>query len=168
LYDLTVVIPVKRPPNIKQFINEMEWLLTSHPLIVVDSGGGDELRKYALKYFLEPLHMWEARKLGINHVETPLTLNLDVDAVISPEYLSNGVKVIKEDKAEAVTTCYSTFPQHYGFGYSIWKTEWLQQLYDYSPKHSKGLCECEYMWRKLKDAGGRLETLPYRAKHLKP
>jgi hypothetical protein len=71
------------------------------------------------------------------------------------------------------------------YGVSMWKTQVLRQLYDFSMDKvmdgkivkvgsmtystlNNGWCECTYLWRKLKASGGRLETLPYyRAKHLK-
>ena len=55
---------------------------------------------------------------------------------------------------------------HLAFGTSIWRTEVLKQLYDWESE-KVGDCECIHMWKKVHCAGLQIETLPYRAKHLK-
>jgi len=167
LSDLSVVIPVRDPPDLPQFIREMEWLLFRSSLIVVDSGGGELLRGYTTVYVSADMAMGEARKLGILVVKTPFTLNLDVDAVISPSYLEAALEILRNNLAEAVATSYESFSHHYGFAGSLWKTDWLQRLYNYSTRAASGVCECDHMWARLAEAGGRLKKLPKRAKHLR-
>lgn len=182
--DLTIVTPIKNPLNLELFIKSMEWLLKKpNLLIVVDSGGGEALRKFCWRYFQKDCRMWEARKLGYAEVKTEFTLNLDSDTVLPLKYMEEALNLLKSDKAEAVAIDYEKLQGHYAFGTSIWKTEILRKLYDYPPNPVEklikvgkqewvtafqcGFCECTYMWSRLLGSGGRLETLPYRAKHLK-
>lgn len=182
--NLTIVIPVKNPPNINMLIEKMESLLKPNLLVVIDSGGGDALRKFCWKYFQKKCSMWEARKRGYSEVKTPFTLNLDSDTVLPKGYVEEALDKLMKDEAEAVAIDYETLQGHYAFGTSMWKTEVLKKLYDFSMQLvsdgkivkvgsqaystlNNGWCECTYMWRKLKQAGGILETLPMRAKHLK-
>lgn len=181
---LTIVVPVKNPPNLEFFINSMEWLLKPNLLIVVDSGGGQPLRKFCWKYFEKDCRMWEARRLGYDEVGTEFTLNLDCDVVLPLEYVKDALQVLQEDKADAVAVHFNPIKTgHLEFGTSIWNTEILRRLYDYPPKavdklikvgerqwvtaFQSGFCECSYMWSRLINSGGRLETLPIRAKHLR-
>jgi len=180
---LTIVTPVKNPPCLECFKKAMAWLIKSNLLIVVDSGGAETLREFCWRYFKGQYQMWEARRLGYNQVKTEFTLNLDVDTVVSPQYVKEAIQLLENDKAEAVAIDYEKLQGHYAFGTSIWKTEWLRKLYDYPPKSveklikigeqewvtafQNGFCECTYMWSRLISSGGRLETLPYRARHLK-
>jgi hypothetical protein len=185
LHDLTIVTPVKSPRHLDLFIKANEWLLNPNLVIVIDSGGGEQLREYCWRYLQKDVSLWEARKLGYSQVNTKITLNLDCDVVPTLEYVKEAYETLEEDKAEAVSIHFD--PIHTGhleFGVSMWKTEWLKKLYDYPPKpveklikvgkqewvvaFQSGFCECSYMWSKLLSHGGRLETLPYRAKHLKP
>jgi len=182
--DLTIVIPVKNPLSLEDFIKSNIEVLKDNKVIVIDSGGGETLEPYCEKYFKQDLRMWEARKLGYAEVTTKFTLNLDSDTILPLEYVKEALEILKNDKAEAVAIDYEKLQGHYAFGTSIWKTEQLKKLYDYeinlvsdgkivkvgSRTYStlnNGWCECTYMWRKLKLSGGRLETLPFRAKHLK-
>jgi hypothetical protein len=179
---LSIVLPVKNPPDIQLFIELTKPLLQLYPLIVVDSGGGEPLRPYCRYYLQQDCHFWEARRIGYGLAEAPFILNLDVDTVLPSKYVDEALKILEGDKAEAVAIDYERLQGHYAFGTSIWKTDWLMKLYDYPPKPVEklikvgkqewvtafqcGFCECTYMWAKLLNCGGRLETLPYRAKHL--
>jgi uncharacterized protein (DUF2237 family) len=184
---LTIVTPVKNPVDINSFICGNQKFFTVFPLIVVDSGGGEPLKEFAKKYMKADVPFWEARKLGYTFVETPYTLNLDADVILPDGYIQEAVKLLGE-KADAVSIFYEDVGHCQGaleFGVSIWKTKLLRYLYDFTMDKvadgrivkvgsiaystlNNGWCECTYMWRKLKDAGGKLETLPYRAKHLQP
>ena len=181
---LTIVVPVKNPPNLSLFIKTMEWLLKPNLLIEIDSGGGEALRKFCWRYFEKNCRMWEARKLGYAEVKTDFTLNLDCDTVLPLEYVKGALSLLMDNEADAVAIDYEKLQGHYAFGTSIWKADWLKKLYDYPPKPVEklikvgaqewvtafqcGFCECSYMWSRLLNSGGRLETLPYyRAKHLK-
>jgi len=183
---LTIVTPVKNPPNIKDFLEKNLQFFQVYPLIVIDSGGGTLLESYAQAYIFQQIPFWEARKLGYTHVGTPYILNLDSDVVIPKGYIEDAVALLK-DKADAVSIFYENVAHCQGaleFGISMWKAETLRKLYDFSMDKvadgtivkvgsmaystlNNGWCECTYLWRKLKQNGYRLETLPYRAKHLK-
>lgn len=182
--DLTIVIPVKNPPDLEGFIQANLELLKENNIIVIDSGGGEPLKSYCKKYIKQDLQMWEARKLGYTEVETTFTLNLDCDVIVSLAYIKNALQLLRDNKAEAVSIHFAPVKTgHLEFGASIWNTEVLRKLYDYPPKpveklikvgkqewvtaFQHGFCECSYMWRKLLSSGGRLETLSYRAIHLK-
>lgn len=179
---LSIVLPVKNPPNIQLFTELMKPLFEFYPLIVVDSGGGEPLAPYCKFYVQQNCQLWEARQMGYGLAETPFILNLDVDTTLPSKYVEEALNLLKNDKAEAVAIDYENPQGHYAFGTSLWKADWLMKLYDYPPKPVEklvkvgkqewvtafqcGFCECTYMWAKLLRCGGRLETLPYRAKHL--
>lgn len=182
--DLTVVIPVKDPPNLELFIDSMKWLLSNSKVITCDSGGGEALQEYSWKYIQKQVSMWTARRIGYDLVQTDYILNLDVDTVLPINYVKESLKILREDKADAVAIDYEKLQGHYAFGTSLWKTTILKKLYDFSSNIisdgktikvgfqmysnlNNGWCECTYMFHKLKQNGYRLETLPYRAKHLK-
>jgi glycosyltransferase involved in cell wall biosynthesis len=183
---LSVVIPVKNSPSLEVFIKGNLRLLENNEVIVVDSGGGEQLEKLCTKYIKKDVSFWEARKLGYAHVSTQHILNLDCDVVVPEGYVEDALALL-QNKAEAVSIFYEDVNHCQGaleYGVSMWKTQVLRQLYDFSLDKvmdgkivkvgsmaystlNHGWCECTYMWRKLKLSGGRLETLPYRAKHLK-
>jgi len=183
---LSVVVPVKHPRNMEAFILGNTDLFKNTFLIVVDSGGGEPLSKIAKTYVRQDLKFWEARKLGYAHVETPYLLNLDSDVIVPYGYITDALNLL-ETKADAVSIFYEDIVHCQGaleFGASVWKTEVLRRLYDFSidvvsdgkivkvgsqaySTLNNGWCECTYMFRKLKLVGGRLETLPFRAKHLR-
>lgn len=190
LNNLTIVIPINNPPNLELFINENRDLLRSAAhKIIIDSGGGQIFRDARKLGFLPLLYeaidlsFWEARKFGYQYVVTPFTLNLDCDVVPPMAYINEALELLR-GKVDAVSIHFE--PIHTGhleFGVSMWKTEILKKLYDYPPKpvdklvkvgkqewvaaFQWGFCECSYMWSRLLNSGGRLETLPHRARHLK-
>jgi len=183
----TIVTPVKsvNASILTAFIEANMKVLKEHPFIVIDSGGGDALQSIATTYLRENVPFWTARKLGYEHVQTEHILNLDADVVVPKGYIKEAIEILK--KADAVSIFYEDVGHCQGaleFGVSMWKTQVLRRLYDFSMDKvmdgrivkvgsmaystlNHGWCECTYMWRKLKLSGGRLETLPYRAKHLK-
>jgi hypothetical protein len=183
---LTLVIPIKNPPAIQQFLEENTNVLNEYPLIVIDSGGGELLTSHPNAHYVQRnIPMWEARQLGYSLVQTPFTLNLDCDVVVPESYIPEGLELLNT-KADAVSIFYEEITHGtLEYGVSMWKTDILRKLYDFSygvisdgkivkvgsqaySTLKNGWCECIYMWRKLKACGGRLETLPYyRAKHLK-
>jgi hypothetical protein len=166
--DLTVVTPTihGQHPHFRVFVESMSWLFKSAKVIVVDSDDGELIKPFCYEYLKIKVPLWEARKIGILKVKTKLTLNLDDTVVITSNYVSEALKLLEMAEVYAVAIDYERLIGHYGFGTSIWKTEILKQIYDWTPE--KHLCECTYMWAKLLRCGGRLETLPFRAKHLKP
>lgn len=182
---LSIVIPVKNPPNIKEFIKKNKLFFKKYKLIVIDSGGGEELKKYADKYLFRNISLTEARKLGYSKVKTKYTMNLDVDVIIPEGYIEHAIEILKED-ADAISIFYEDVGHCNGaleFGCSIWKTNVVRELYDFSFKLvsngkiykvgpniystlNNGWCECMYMWRKLKENGYTLTTCNFRAEHL--
>jgi len=189
--DLTIVIPIKNPPNLDLFIEENRALLQSRAhKIVIDSGGGNRFQNAHDLGFLPLLYegrdvsLWEARKFGYEYAVTPFTLNLDCDVVLPLQYVEDALVLLRSSEVAAVAIHFDPVKTgHLEFGTSLWKTTILKKLYDYPPapvekliKVGKqewvtafqcGFCECSYMWSKLLNSGGKLESLLYRAKHLK-
>ena len=184
MHDLTVVIPVKAPPDLDGFVKGNLSLLSVTRKMVVDSGGGEPLRRLTNTHWLQrEASMWEARRLGYEKVETPFTLNLDADTILPNGYVQESLNILRENSCDAVAIDYNPPQGHYAFGTSIWRTELLKALYNYPPKaveklikvgehewvtaFQNGFCECTYMWTKLLRSRGRLGTLGYKAIHLK-
>jgi len=182
---LTIVTPVKhpKPSHLDIFLKANEWLLKPNRFVVIDSGGGEKLKEFCWRYIQKDVSLWEARKLGYADA-TRIILNLDCDVVPPLEYVKEAYRLLEEDKADAISIHFNPiYTGHLEFGVSMWKAEVLRKLYDYPPKpveklikvgkqewvvaFQSGFCECSYMWSKLLSHGGRLETLPYRARHLK-
>jgi len=184
MHDLTIVIPVKDPPDLQRFVRENLEVLNASKKVVIDSGRGEQLgRLQNTLLFQKQVPMWEARRIGYEEVKTPLTLNLDADTILPNGYVLDSLNVLRNNSCDAVAIDYDPPQGHYAFGASIWRTELLKKLYDYPPKaveklikvgeqewitaFQNGFCECTYMWARLIRSGGRLETLGYRATHLK-
>jgi hypothetical protein len=184
MYAVTVVTPVKDPPDVKAFIKGNFTLFCQFPLVVIDSGGGEELKQYSLIYKKADLPMHSARKLGYGDVHTPYTLNLDADTVLPSNFILDALDLLESGSAAVVALDYELLQGHYAFGASLWRSHLLKELYDYSSelamsntlekigpniyaRLNNGWCECSYMWKKLLDRGHRLETLHQRAKHLR-
>ena len=184
MHDLTIVIPVKDPPDLQRFVRENLEVLSASKKVVVDSGGGEQLGRLPnTLLFHKQVPMWEARRIGYEEVRTPFTLNLDADTILPNGYVLGSLNVLRKNSCDAVAIDYDPSQGHYAFGTSIWRTELLKKLYDYPPKaveklikvgeqewitaFQNGFCECTYMWARLIRSGGRLETLGYKATHLK-
>jgi hypothetical protein len=184
MHAITIVTPVKNPPNIKAFIEGNSPLFKQHLLVVIDSGGGEELKQHALVYRFVDLQMHSARKLGYGDIRTPFTLNLDADTVLPPNFILDAQDLLESGSAAVVALDYEQLQGHYAFGASLWRSHLLKELYDYSSelamsntlekigpsiyaRLNNGWCECSYMWKKLLERGHRLETLPMRAIHLR-
>jgi len=184
MHDLTIVIPVKDPPDLQRFVKENLEVLSASKKVVVDSGRGEQLGRLPnTLLFQRQVPMWEARRIGYEQVRTPFTLNLDADTILPNGYVLDGLNVLRKNSCDAVAIDYDPPQGHYAFGTSIWRTELLKKLYDYPPRaveklikvgeqewitaFQNGFCECTYMWARLIRSGGRLETLGYKATHLK-
>jgi len=184
MHDLTIVIPVRAPHDLDGFIKGNSSILSITKKVVVDSGDGDPLRLLPNTLWLQrQVPMWEARRQGYEEVKTPFTLNLDADTVLPNGYVRESLNILRENSCDAVAIDYDPPQGHYAFGTSIWRTDMLRKLYDYPPKaveklikvgkqewitaFQNGFCECTYMWARLLRSGGKLETLGYRATHLK-
>jgi len=172
---LSIVTPIKEAVISKDFIERNKQAFQEHKLIVINSSGGEPLKSYCWKYIEKHLNMWEARKLGYEHVETPLVLNLDSDIIIPKNYVEDAIDLLRQKDIGAVSIFFKNITKHRGileFGISMWKTTLLIRLYDFSYDKTlvnpdNKICECLYMWHKLLKSGYQLETLPYRAEHLK-
>ena len=184
LQDLTIVIPVKEPPDLKRFLKGNFSILQASWKVVIDSGGGQQLSKLPDTLWIQrQVPMWEARKMGYREVQTPFTLNLDADTILPNSYVQECLNILQKNQCDAVAIDYDTPQGHYAFGTSVWRTELLKKLYDYPPKpvqklinvgqqewitaFQNGFCECTYMWARLLRSGGKLESLGYRAIHIK-
>jgi len=184
MHDLTVVIPVRAPPDLDGFIKGNLSILSMIRKVVVDSGGGEPLGQLPSTHWLQrKVPMWEARRLGYEEVKTPFTLNLDADTVLPNGYVQESLNIIRKNLCDTVAIDYDPPQGHYAFGTSIWRTELLKKLYDYPPRavdrlikvgeqewvtaFQNGFCECTYMWARLLRSGGKLENPGYKARHIK-
>lgn len=163
---VTTVIPVKETGSIMPFFAGNINLLINCLTVVIDSGGGEKFKDFATIYIARKACLAEARKLGFEKVETPYTLNLDMNNVLPFDYLKMALMQHRDPKVAVVAIDYEECLGHYGFGTSLWKTGILKELYDYNEHDAGNLCECQYMWRKVLRAGFKIQTLPQRAKNL--
>lgn len=124
-----------------------------------------------------------SKKNSYEEVRTPFTLNLDADTILPNGYVLDSLNVLRKNSCDAVAIDYDPPQGHYAFGTSIWRAELLKELYDYPPKvveklinvgkqewvtaFQNGFCECTYMWARLLRSGEKLESLEYRAIHIK-
>ena len=162
---LTILIPVKNPKFLNEFIEENSEILNRYRVMVIDSGGGENLRPISTYYLKKNVSMAEARRIGIDLITTPYTLNLDVDTILPEHYVEEAIGLIRGD-VKVVALDYQKCQGHYAFGTSVWETATLKKLYSWSAIDS--LCECIRMWRRLiGESKLKMETLPYRAIHLK-
>ncbi|MGQ9461152.1 MAG: hypothetical protein ACUVRA_07985 [Candidatus Bathyarchaeaceae archaeon] len=184
MHDLTIVIPVKNPPDLQRFVRENLEVLSASKKVVVDSGRGEQLGRLPnTLLFQKQVPMWEARRIGYEEVGTPFTLNLDANTILPNGYVLDSLNVLRKNSCDVVAIDYDPPQGHYAFGTSIWRTELLKKLYDYPPKaveklvkvgeqewitaFQNGFCECTYMWARLLRSGGKLESMGYRAIHMK-
>jgi len=185
--ELTIAIIVKNPPKAKEFLEGNKPYLEKYPVVVVDSGGGEDYAAFAKLYEQKKLNLTDARKYIVTKIETPFIFILDADVLIPKGYPEQALELLRNNKADAVSIFYEDLVHCQGaleFGCSIWRTSVLLELYDFSfnvndtkkivqvgPHNwaslANGWCECTYMWRKIKDKNLILETLPFRAIHLK-
>jgi hypothetical protein len=164
---ITIVIPVKdKEETINKFMAGNAKILNNCSVIIIDTDGGEKLRKYGT-YLKKDCSMIVARKIGFSLAKTPFILNLDADNILPEYYVEDALDILQQFSNVAVVAIdYETCLGHYGFGTSLWRTEVLKKLYDYE-ELKEGLCECTYMWRQVLREHLRIETLPYRAVHLK-
>lgn len=164
---LSIIVVVKENPEIvQQFVRGNSELLHKYPLITIDSGGGEALQPLSVYYEKNNYDLSSARKRGIDIIESKYVLNLDADTILPFDYVTEAIRILENnDKVACVAIDYEKLQGHYAFGTSVWRSQILKQLYSW--KRGMGTCECVYMWSKVIKAGYRLETLPYRAKHLK-
>jgi len=165
---VAIVIPVKNPRWLDEFIEQNKEILTKYPVIVIDSGGGEKLKEFARVYIEKDVHLWDARKIGYSYASEPYILNLDADIVLPKNYIERAIRILEGmEIMGAVSVFFETINRNRGmleYGCSVWKTEILKQLYDWK---GQGPCECFYMWDKLQQEGLLIGTLCFRAKHLR-
>ena len=109
----------------------------------------------------------KARRECIDKVTTPYCLILDLDTVLPDEYLDYALWILHDNNDVAVVAIdYEKLQGHLAIGTSVWRTKILKKLYDY--QNYKGeLCECVFMLHKVLQNNYKIETLNYRAIHLK-
>jgi len=186
---LSIVVPIWNPKNIKKFVALNKEYLQQYPLIVIDSGGGEDLKQLAHYYIKEKMSLSEARRHGYTNTTTEFTLNLDCDVIIPKRYIEKAKEQLMQNTKIGAISLFIETPSHnmgiLDFGCSIWRTNILKQLYDYNPqkfgKHVIQIapshyvivgcpyCECSYMWRQLIVNGYKLDIVPefMIAEHLK-
>jgi hypothetical protein len=163
---ISIVIPVKEKEEVvSKFISGNLDILNHCTVIVIDSGGGEELTKVATLYSKIDRDMSTARKLGYIPVKTPYILNLDVDTILPDGYLEDALVLLDNSKVVVVALDYENLQGHLAFGSSLWKSDILRKLYDY--KEGNIICECCHLWHKVLQSEYKIETLLYRAIHLK-
>lgn len=172
---LTIVIPVKNPRFLEDFLRLNQKHLSKYKVITIDSGGGEKLKAISKIYIKKDIPFWEARKLAYSFVKTQFILNLDCDVIIPDRYIEQALEILKSDKKAGAVSIFFDRITHRGileFGISIWRTKILREFYDWKRQSRDDwlrhpYCECSYMWRKLTLNNKKLETFPIRAKHLK-
>jgi len=183
---LTIIIPVKNPPNIRKFMELNRNILDKYPVIIIDSGGGEALKEIKFRLYLKKnVDIPTARNLGGELTLTRFCLHLDCDAILPKNYIENAINIlINNPKLAVVSIEYEKIKGHLNFGTSVWRTEIFNKLYDFSfdkvvdgtivkvgenifATLDNGWCECSYMWKKVIMCGYKMETLCCRAKHLK-
>ncbi|MDH5375921.1 MAG: hypothetical protein OEW95_08925 [Candidatus Bathyarchaeota archaeon] len=169
---ITIALPVFEDPEIvAKFIDGNKEILEKYPLIVIDRNGGEALKEYASFYRKTccptiGLPLGSSRGFLIGRVETEFTLNLDVDVLLPKHFVKESLKKFEDPKVAVVALDYENLQGHLAFGPSIWRTEILQNLYDWGLWKTRK-CECIYMWGKVRGAKYKVETLGMRAKHLR-
>lgn len=169
---ITIALPVFEDPEIMaKFIEGNKEILEKYPLIVIDRKGGEALKEYASFYRKTccpaiGLPLGSSRRFLIGRVQTEFTLNLDVDVLLPKHFVKESLKKFEDPKVAVVALDYENPQGHLAFGPSIWRTEILQNLYDWGLWKTRK-CECIYMWGKVRGAKYKIETIGMRAKHLK-
>jgi hypothetical protein len=166
---ISIVIPSKESRKIvSEFIGGNLEILKQYPLIVINTEGGEGMLRFPCKNYLHVnVTMAMARRIGYNHVNTPYTLNLDIDTILPDQFIEDALNILAFCKEVAVVALdYDKLQGHLAFGASLWRSNALRKLYDFQSVKTN-ICECAYMWGKVVHAGMAIETLPYRAIHLK-
>ena len=186
---LTIITPIKcrHETILNEFLKANIPIFKSNHFIVIDSGGGEIFNKIADLYIAGKMTLWQARKFGYALVHTKYVMNLDCDVVVPDGYIKKALTMLEADeKLVAVSIFYDDVTHNGGileYGISIWRTDFLRENYDYDPAQIKSevvkisddnyilagypYCECMHMWRKVKQKGMKIETLPIRALHLR-
>ena len=170
LNNLTIVIPVKEDPRIvEEFIKGNMKLLIGNHIIVVNRSGGEALKPFSTKWLDRISTLWGAREEGLSHVGTDFVLNLDANKILPEGYIEQAMKLFDQDSEHNIAVIaidHEDLMGHLSFGTSIWRTNALKVLYNWTQSTSR-FCECTYMWSRVRKAGFRIETLNMRAIHLK-
>jgi len=163
---LSLLLTVREQPHlVNWFINHYDDLLKNCEVIVIDSEGGETLKQYASYYTKAEMQLDKARKLAIQKTETSFASIIDIDTLLPQGYIKSALKILQQNKADAVAIDYKPPQGHLAFGTSLWKTLTLQQLYDW--QMGSRFCECIHMWRRIHQNKFKLATLPLYARHKK-
>lgn len=167
---LTICTPVKEDPSIvEKWLKLNRKILDKYPLVVVDRIGGQVLKDVATHYFQVNSGLAFARRFCVEGVTSPYVLCLDADTVVPTLFPDVAVQLLERNPhLGAIALDYERLQGHLAFGASVWRADLLRILYTWRLEGNTNLCECFYMWNKLKAAGYGLE-IPglMRAKHLK-
>ena len=171
MMNLTITIPIfEDPALVAIIIKENSAIFSKYPLVIINKSGGDQFRtiQLGIKLFDQDSTWWEARKFALDYVQTKYVLCLDLDTVLTPQYIEQAIEIL-ESRPEVVCVAINyaePFHQdHLAFGTSVWRLDILKQLYDWN--QSRKSCECKYMWEKVTSIGMKVETLPMEAKHMR-
>jgi cellulose synthase/poly-beta-1,6-N-acetylglucosamine synthase-like glycosyltransferase len=177
--NLTILISCCEEDQLVEWsIRENYAILFKYPIIVVDKKGGtkflllNQQRNLDIQYFAQNTSFWFARRFGLEFVKTEYVLCLDVDTILPAHYIEDALRILESESdigAIALDYAESYKQGHLAFGTSIWRTELLKELYDWrlTTDQKINICECRYMWDKLKKKNMKIETLPLEAIHLK-
>jgi cellulose synthase/poly-beta-1,6-N-acetylglucosamine synthase-like glycosyltransferase len=160
---LTITIPIKEKKEILvKFIEHHRELFKKYPIRIIATS---DTILFVNNVEISDMKFWEARRKMIDLTSTKYILVLDSDTLLPYGYVDEALQILeKNDKVGVVALDYETLQGHLAFGTSIWRTDLLKKYYDWNPS---GICECLYMWSKIRHFGYQIETLPMRAKHLK-
>lgn len=143
---LTIVLPIKETEELRNYLLSLHSYLTQYPTIIIDE-----------------FNLSDARRYGIDKVDTEYTLCLDLDTILPEGYIERAIEILVNPDVAVVAIDYERLQGHLAFGTSVWKTDILRKLYDWKNID----CECIHMWKRVHSSGYLIETLPIRAKHIK-
>lgn len=167
---LTINIPVLQKPSIiAQLMIGNKDLFSKYPLIVINRNGGERLKPIADVFIAQESPLPFARRFALALTNTKYVLCLDSDVILPQRYVPEALsKLNAYNDIAAVALDYDVMRGHLSMGTSIWRTEVLRKLYDWHMTNKQtDVCECAYMWKKLREHGHRVETVNMRAIHLK-
>ncbi len=172
MMNLTITIPVfEDPALVATMIKENSAIFSKYPLVIVNKSGGDQFRtiQLGIKFFDRDSTWWDARKFALDYVQTKYVLCLDLDTVLTPQYIERAIAILESRPDVACVAINYADPHkqdHIAFGTSIWRLDVIKRLYDWDACSGKA-CECKYMWSKVEAEGMKVETLPIEAKHMR-
>jgi hypothetical protein len=156
---------------VSKSIDENFSTISKYPLIVINKSGGEKFSTLHNAIVInQDTSLSFSRRFALEFVKEKYVLCLDVDTILPEDYIDKALKILESRPEVAVIAIdYEESQGHYAFGTSIWKTDVLKKLYDWRLNNNtdSSMCECIYMWKKVRGNNYKIETLPMRAKHLK-